>query len=149
MVQCARAALERPDRDLNVDRDDIQGIVMHGYRSLPFARYYLLGFAGGDPRPALARLVNDVSSCSEPRAEHRLQLALSASGLSALGLSSQVLAQFPREFRQGMAHPERSAALGDTIADAQKRAYQAMEKIHFDGMHYRKDIGHQAIKLSR
>jgi len=40
-------------------------------------------------------------------------------------------------------------ALGDTIADAQKRAYQAMGKIHFDGMHYRKDIGHQAIKLSR
>jgi phosphoribosylamine--glycine ligase len=40
-------------------------------------------------------------------------------------------------------------ALGDTIADAQKRAYQAMAKIHFDGMHYRKDIGHQAIKLSR
>ena len=36
-------------------------------------------------------------------------------------------------------------ALGKTIADAQKRAYQAMEKIHFEGMHYRKDIGHWAI----
>lgn len=94
---------------------------MHGYRSLPFARYHLLGFAGGDPRPALARLVNDVSSCSEPRAEHRLQLALSASGLSALGLSSQVLGQFPREFRQGMAHPERSAALGDFAEEAPER----------------------------
>jgi phosphoribosylamine--glycine ligase len=40
-------------------------------------------------------------------------------------------------------------ALGDTIADAQKRAYDAMRKIHFDGMHYRRDIGHQAIKLGR
>ncbi len=37
-------------------------------------------------------------------------------------------------------------ALGDTIADAQKRAYQAMQKIHFDGMHYRRDIGRQAIQ---
>jgi len=36
-------------------------------------------------------------------------------------------------------------ALGDTIADAQKRAYQAMQKIHFEGMHYRKDIGRRAI----
>ena len=36
-------------------------------------------------------------------------------------------------------------ALGDTIADAQKRAYQAMEKIHFEGMHFRKDIGRRAI----
>jgi phosphoribosylamine--glycine ligase len=40
-------------------------------------------------------------------------------------------------------------ALGNTIADAQKRAYQAMNLIHFDGMHYRKDIGHQAIHLTR
>ena len=37
-------------------------------------------------------------------------------------------------------------ALGETIADAQRRAYDAMAKIHFDGMHYRKDIGHQAIR---
>jgi phosphoribosylamine--glycine ligase len=40
-------------------------------------------------------------------------------------------------------------ALGHTIADAQKRAYQAMELIHFDGMHFRRDIGHQAIKLTK
>ena len=37
-------------------------------------------------------------------------------------------------------------ALGDSIAEAQKRAYQAMSKIEFEGMHYRKDIGHQAIR---
>jgi phosphoribosylamine---glycine ligase len=37
-------------------------------------------------------------------------------------------------------------ALGQTIADAQRRAYQAIEKIHFEGMHYRKDIGQQAIR---
>jgi phosphoribosylamine---glycine ligase len=37
-------------------------------------------------------------------------------------------------------------ALGNTIADAQKRAYEAMQKIHFDGMHYRRDIGHQAVR---
>lgn len=40
-------------------------------------------------------------------------------------------------------------ALGKTFADAQKRAYEAMGKIHFDGMHYRKDIGHQAVKAAR
>jgi phosphoribosylamine--glycine ligase len=36
-------------------------------------------------------------------------------------------------------------ALGNTIADAQKRAYQAIEKIHFEGMHYRRDIGRRAL----
>jgi phosphoribosylamine--glycine ligase len=36
-------------------------------------------------------------------------------------------------------------ALGKTIADAQRRAYQAMGMIRFDGMHYRHDIGWRAI----
>ena len=37
-------------------------------------------------------------------------------------------------------------ALGDTVADAQRKAYAAMELIHFEGMHYRRDIGHQAMR---
>jgi phosphoribosylamine--glycine ligase len=37
-------------------------------------------------------------------------------------------------------------ALGKTIAEARQRAYKAIEQIHFDGMHYRKDIGHQAMR---
>jgi phosphoribosylamine---glycine ligase len=36
--------------------------------------------------------------------------------------------------------------LGNTIKDAIHKTYQAVEKIHFDGMHYRKDIGARAIK---
>jgi phosphoribosylamine--glycine ligase len=36
-------------------------------------------------------------------------------------------------------------ALGDTIADAQRRAYEALKKIHFDDMHFRKDIGRRAL----
>jgi phosphoribosylamine--glycine ligase len=36
-------------------------------------------------------------------------------------------------------------ALGNTTADAKKRAYEALAKIHFEGMHYRKDIGRQAM----
>jgi phosphoribosylamine--glycine ligase len=37
-------------------------------------------------------------------------------------------------------------AIADTIAEAQKKAYAAMELIHFEGMHFRKDIARQAIK---
>jgi phosphoribosylamine--glycine ligase len=37
-------------------------------------------------------------------------------------------------------------ALGKTVADAQRRAYEAMSHVHFEGMHYRKDIGRWAIK---
>ncbi|HMO26047.1 MAG TPA: phosphoribosylamine--glycine ligase [Tepidisphaeraceae bacterium] len=37
-------------------------------------------------------------------------------------------------------------AIGDTIAAARKRAYAAMDKVHFNNMHYRRDIAHQAIR---
>ena len=33
-----------------------------------------------------------------------------------------------------------------TFADAQKRAYEVVDSIRFRGMHYRKDIGHRALR---
>ena len=36
-------------------------------------------------------------------------------------------------------------ALGENVAQAHKRAYEAAESIRFDGMQYRKDIGYRAI----
>jgi phosphoribosylamine--glycine ligase len=37
-------------------------------------------------------------------------------------------------------------ALGETIAAAQKRAYEAVAKVHWRGCYYRKDIGAKAIR---
>lgn len=37
-------------------------------------------------------------------------------------------------------------ALGDTLADAKKRAYEAVAKISFKGAHYRTDIGDKELK---
>lgn len=37
-------------------------------------------------------------------------------------------------------------ALGIGITEAREKAYKAIKHIHFDGMHYRKDIAHRAIK---
>jgi phosphoribosylamine--glycine ligase len=39
-------------------------------------------------------------------------------------------------------------ALGDDIRSAKVRAYEAIEKIHFNGMHYRKDIADRALTHS-
>jgi phosphoribosylamine--glycine ligase len=36
--------------------------------------------------------------------------------------------------------------LADSVKQAQPRAYELLEAIHFDGMQYRSDIGHRAIK---
>jgi phosphoribosylamine--glycine ligase len=37
-------------------------------------------------------------------------------------------------------------ALGDTARSAQKRAYDAVAQVEFEGMQYRRDIGHRALK---
>jgi phosphoribosylamine--glycine ligase len=37
-------------------------------------------------------------------------------------------------------------ALGDSLKMARTRAYEAVDQIRFDGMQYRKDIGHRALK---
>ena len=36
-------------------------------------------------------------------------------------------------------------ALGDSVRAAQKHAYEAVKKVEFDGMQYRRDIGHRAL----
>lgn len=36
-------------------------------------------------------------------------------------------------------------ALGDNVRQAQKRAYEVADGIHFDGRQYRRDIGHRAL----
>jgi phosphoribosylamine--glycine ligase len=40
-------------------------------------------------------------------------------------------------------------ALGDTIKMAQRRAYEAVERIRFDGMQYRRDIGFRAVAAKK
>ena len=37
-------------------------------------------------------------------------------------------------------------AAADSLSEALARAYQAMAEIHFEGMYYRRDIGHRALK---
>jgi len=37
-------------------------------------------------------------------------------------------------------------ALGDSLYLAQKRAYEAVAQVHFEGMQFRRDIGHRALK---
>jgi phosphoribosylamine--glycine ligase len=37
-------------------------------------------------------------------------------------------------------------AAGTSLEEALARAYQAMAEIHFEGMHYRRDIGHRALR---
>ena len=103
-----------------MDLHDIQGLVFSGYKAQRLARYFFLRFGGGDARAFLGEILNRVSSAAPDEHEEarRLNVALTTSGLRALGLEEDAVATFPRELQQGMAHPERSLTLGDVGADA-------------------------------
>jgi phosphoribosylamine--glycine ligase len=40
-------------------------------------------------------------------------------------------------------------ALGGTVGEAKRRAYERLSRVHFAGMHYRRDIGDRAIARAR
>ncbi|MES9525056.1 Dyp-type peroxidase [Streptomyces capoamus] len=99
-----------------LELDDIQGTVLR-QRPLPFAgAYFLLRIDdAADGRRMLRRLMPHVASATrwwDPPANAWLSVALSYSGLRALGVPQASLDSFPDAFREGMA--ARAERLGDT-----------------------------------
>jgi deferrochelatase/peroxidase EfeB len=103
-----------------MEQGDIQGLLFSGYARLPFARYFFLRFGRGDAKGFVGEILNRVSSAARDEREElrRLNVAFTASGLVALGISNEVLRAFPRELCEGMAHPERARRLGDLGPDS-------------------------------
>lgn len=96
-----------------IDRKNVQGFVVRGYR-LPFAGYVYLRI--DDPAQARATLDEFIPQVitAEPwtdKPESGINLAFSFEGLRALGCSARSLDAFPAEFRAGMA--ARAQVLGD------------------------------------
>jgi phosphoribosylamine--glycine ligase len=95
---------------------------------------------------------------------HALGVVLAAGGYPGSykkGLTIQGINDVPEEgmkvFHAGTAHKNGEivtsggrvlcvTALGSTIAEAQKRAYAGVDKIHFEGMQFRRDIGYRALR---
>jgi len=95
---------------------DTQGFVFSGYLQKPFASYLLLKVADrAKARAFLRDLCQLVTTGKDRPNDACVNVAISAAGLSALGLPEEAFQTFPLEFREGMAGSEtRSRALGDT-----------------------------------
>ncbi|WP_091448697.1 Dyp-type peroxidase [Geodermatophilus poikilotrophus] len=88
-----------------LDRSDIQGFVLRGYR-MPHAAYLFYRFTDGPAARAwLAGMVDPVTTAEEWDAAPSwcANVALTYPGLEALGLPTESLDSFPADFRQGMA----------------------------------------------
>jgi Dyp-type peroxidase family len=100
-----------------LERKDIQGIVMSGYGHLPCATYLLLHVADATAaRSWLGRL--DITSAEVKQEGTSINIAFTERGLARLGLHADTLATFSRAFREGMATEHRSRILGDADENA-------------------------------
>jgi Dyp-type peroxidase family len=100
--------------------NDVQGIAFYGYSEHKYARYLLVTLAYDDPRTFawLAGLevhhARDAHNGGQRRTSpSAVQVAFTARGLTAFGLSPDDLDEFPREFLQGMGDPTHARIMGD------------------------------------
>jgi Dyp-type peroxidase family len=111
----------------DLDLDDIQGIIVRGYRK-PVARHLLLRIDRPAPFKAMIGDLAEEDHASGPFVTvaadwlpkppagvvptHCVNIGFTFTGLTALGLPRGSLESFPEEFRQGAVR--RAAAVGDT-----------------------------------
>ncbi|MFL6208912.1 MAG: Dyp-type peroxidase [Pyrinomonadaceae bacterium] len=102
-----------------LERQDIQGLVMSGYAHLSCVCYLLLRVAdAAGARRWLAQLAAEVTTAEGKQEGTSLNVAFTHRGLARLGFTSETLATFSRPFREGMATPHRSRILGDADDNA-------------------------------
>jgi len=114
-----------------LERDDIQALVRSGFGKLEGSRLLLIRVRPGREEQARKWLreaeVLSVAEFDDARLAKRrinriLQVAVTAPGLAALGVSDEVMALFPADFLAGIAGDERrSQRLGDVGANSPSR----------------------------
>jgi deferrochelatase/peroxidase EfeB len=111
------------------DFADIQGLLRSGYANLTEASFLLLRIV--DRAAACTWLAEaPVTSAAERDAAAVLQVAISATGMRALGLEESILAGFSAEFLSGIAGDEgRSRRLGDLAASATSNWHWGFQQV--------------------
>lgn len=97
-----------------LETNDIQGIIIKGYASLPACTFLLLHVQ--QPQQArqwLQQLIPQVTPAHQKPGQQALNIAFTYQGLQALGLPAQSLDSFPIELEDGMTTPHKQLFLGD------------------------------------
>lgn len=104
---------------MELERRDIQGLVVSSYKHLPCAAYVLLRVKDAAlARKWLSRRLSEVTAAEGKHPLLSTNLAFSSSGLKNLGLKPEVIASFSFPFQEGMATEHRSRILGDADENA-------------------------------
>ncbi|MGZ5021785.1 MAG: Dyp-type peroxidase [Chthoniobacterales bacterium] len=102
-----------------VDYSDVQGLLRFGFGKMKEATYALLRVRNAAAARAWLRSAPVTSAeAMAPPPSTALQVAFTAAGLTSLGVSPSVIANFSPEFVTGMTEASRTRRLGDTGTNA-------------------------------
>src|SRR6476469_6999109 len=97
-----------------VDYADMQGLVRFGYGQMTSALYVLVRGKNADAAKAWIRSAPVTTAVAQkPPPNTAMNIAVTAPGLRALGVSESIIAGFSHEFRGGMGQESRARQLGD------------------------------------
>jgi Dyp-type peroxidase family len=99
---------------MELERKDIQGLIVSSYIHLPCAAFLLLQVTNAAAaRKWLARHAGEITTAENKQELVSTNLAFTHDGLRKLGLAKDSLASFSSAFQDGMASDRRSQVLGD------------------------------------
>ena len=102
-----------------VNFSDVQGLVRFGYGWMKEASYFLVRVKDIEAARSWLRSAPITSAVKPlPSPSTAMQVAFTAPGLQALGVSDSIINGFSHEFVSGMAEPSRSRRLGDVENNA-------------------------------
>jgi deferrochelatase/peroxidase EfeB len=97
-----------------LERKDVQGMVVSSYKHLPCAAYLLLRVEdAAAARKWISQHAAEITVSENKHPESSTNLAFTCTGLKNLGLKDTALETFSRPFQEGMATLHRSRVLGD------------------------------------
>ncbi|MEO1052420.1 MAG: Dyp-type peroxidase [Bacteroidota bacterium] len=104
---------------MQIEKEDIQGLILRGYKGLPSASYAVLKC--NDPAKAkayLQDLSHQITNAVSAPKDYAMHLAFTYEGLKFLGLNDKSLYSFSQQFKEGMTEAHRRFILGDTEDNA-------------------------------
>ena len=119
---------------VDLELEDMQGLIMQGYKDLPAARYLLLKIDEPTAANGYFRYLieNNLITPAETETtssrqysgrkyQQAIHVAFTSQGLRRIGLDEKVLETFSREFLEGMVTHFRSELLGDVRDNSPKK----------------------------
>ncbi len=99
---------------VQLETEDIQGIILRGYPALEAANYLLLKINNNAGAKQWLKVITGRITPGHIRPQHTaVQIAFTFEGLKQLGLKRETLDTFPLELEDGMTTPHKQLFLGD------------------------------------